>query len=80
MVITSILDLSKSDISIFNIFMSNLRIFSFVFSRTAPEAYGGAQARSLVRAVANGLRHSHSNVESELRLWTTPQLIAAQDP
>ena len=27
----------------------------FVFSRPAPEAYGGSQARGLIRAVAAGL-------------------------
>ena len=42
--------------------------FFFVFSRAAPEAYGGSQARGLVGDVATGLRHSHSNVGSELHL------------
>jgi len=41
----------------------------FVFSRAAPVAYGGSQARGLIRAAAaTSLRQSHSNVESELRL------------
>ena len=33
----------------------------FVFSRAAPEAYGGSQARGPIGALATGLRHSHSN-------------------
>jgi len=40
----------------------------FVFSRAAPAAYGGSQARGLIGAVATGLRHSHSKAGSELRL------------
>ena len=43
-------------------------------------AYGGSQARSLVGAAPAGLRHSHSNVGSELCLWPIPQLKAALDP
>ena len=46
----------------------------FAFSRAAPAAYGG----SLIGAVATGLRQSHSNVGSEPRLQTTPQLMATQ--
>ena len=42
--------------------------FVFCFFRAAPAAYGGSQARGLIRAVAAGLRHSHSNVGSEPRL------------
>ena len=37
-----------------------------VFSRAAPAAYGGSQARGLIRAVAAGLHQSHSNLGSEL--------------
>ena len=48
----------------------------FVFSRAAPSAYGGSQARGRIRAVAAGLRWSHSNVGFKLRLWPTPQLMA----
>ena len=40
----------------------------FAFSRAAPTAYGGSQARGLIRAVAASLCQSHSNVGSELRL------------
>ena len=53
-------------------------IVILVFSRAAPEAYGGSQARSLIGAVAPGLRHS--NMGSEPHLQTTPQLIASLDP
>ena len=37
----------------------------FVFSRAAPEAYEGSQARGLIRAVATGPHQSHSNAGSE---------------
>ena len=50
---------------------NNLFFFSFVFfafSRAAPEAYGGSQARGRIRAIASGHHLSHSNTRSELRL------------
>ena len=53
--------------------------FIFVFSRAAPAVYGGSQARGLIRAVAAGLHHSHSNVGSKQRLPPTPQLTATPD-
>ena len=53
---------------------------SFVLFRASPVAYGGSQARSLIRAVAAGLCHSHSNARSEPCLQTTPQLMAVLDP
>ena len=49
-------------------------------SWAAPAAYGGSQARGPVGAVATGLRQSHSNAGSELRLQPTPQLTATPDP
>ena len=52
----------------------------FAFSRAAPMAYGGSQARGLIRAVAASLRQSHSNAGSEPRLQPTPQLTATPDP
>ena len=52
----------------------------YAFSRAASTAYGGSQARGLVRAVATGLHHSHSNVRSETRLRPTPPLTATPDP
>ena len=52
----------------------------FFFSRAAPAAYDGSQARGLMGAVAAGLHHSHSNAGSEPHLWTTPQLTATPDP
>ena len=48
-----------------------LFIYLFVFLPflgTLPMAYGVSQARGLIGAVAAGLRHSHSNVGSELHL------------
>ena len=49
-------------------------------SWAAPTAYGGSQARGLIRAVATGLRQSHSNAGSEPCLQPTPQLTATPDP
>ena len=40
----------------------------FVFSRAAPSACGGSQARGLIGAVAASLRHRHGNAGSEPRL------------
>jgi len=48
-------------------------------SWAAPAAYGGSQARGPIRAVATGLRQSHSNAGSEPRLQPTPQLTATLD-
>ena len=52
----------------------------FAFSRAAPAAYGGSQAKDLIGAVATSLHHSHSNVGSELHLPPTPQLMATLEP
>ena len=52
----------------------------FAISWATPMAYGGSQARDLIGAVAAGLRQSHSNMGSELRLQPTPQLMATLDP
>ena len=54
--------------------------FFFLFLGPLPMAYGGSEARGLIRAVATSLRHSHSNVGSEPRLQPTPQLSAMPDP
>ena len=42
-----------------------LFIYLFLLFRAAPVAYRGSQVRGLIRAVAAGLRHSHSNARSE---------------
>ena len=47
-----------------------------VVFRAALAAYGGSQARGLIRAVAAGLHHSHSNAGSKPNLPPTPQLTA----
>ena len=52
----------------------------FAFSMAAPIAYGGSQARGLIRAVSTGLHQSHSNTGSDLHLQPTPQLTATPDP
>ena len=43
---------------------------------TASAAYGGSQARGWIRAAAAGLRCSHQDAGSQLRLRPTPQLMA----
>ena len=43
-------------------------------------AYGDFQARGLIRAIATGVRHSHSNSGSEPSLRPTPELTATPDP
>ena len=48
-----------------------LFIFVFCLFRATPTAYVGSQARGLIRAVAAGLCHSHSNTRSKLRLRPT---------
>ena len=57
-----------------------LFICLFAFFRAAPAAWGSSQARGLIRAVAAGLRQSHSNTGLEPRLQSTPQLTATPDP
>ena len=74
----------------FIIFFSRLfRIFFFFFfffiglfaiSWAALAAYGGSQARGLIRAVAPSLCQSHSKAGSEPHLQPTPQLAAMQGP
>ena len=55
--------------------------WSFVFFfRAASKAYGGSQARGLIRAIAAGLHHSHSNARSEPCLQPPPQLTTTLDP
>ena len=45
-----------------------LFFFLFAFSRAAPTAYGGSQARGLIGVVAASLHQSYSNTRSELHL------------
>ena len=54
-------------------------LFVLAFSRAAPEAYGGSQARGLIGAAAASLHHSQSNMGSEPPLWPTPQPTATPD-
>ena len=62
--------------------------FLFVFSRAAPLAHGGSQARGLIGAVASGLHHSHSNLDpshvfdlhcSSWQRWILNPLSEARD-
>ena len=65
----------------FYFFKFNLILF-FVFLsfRATPVAYRGPQARGLIRAVAAGLHHSHSNAASKPCLPPTPQPMPTLDP
>ena len=57
-----------------------LFIYLFILCRAASGAYGGSQAKGLIRAAAAGLHHSHSNLGSQPHLRPTPQLMAIPDP
>jgi len=70
---------SPSRLEFWRIFIFYFILF-FVFSRAAPVAYGGSQARGLIRAVATSLCPSHGNKRSELCLQPTPQLMATPVP
>jgi len=59
-----ILNLDILKFAIYNSFIFCL----FAFSKATPAAYGGSQARGLIRAVATHLHHSHSNTGSEPHL------------
>ena len=59
---------------------ADLFFFFLVFSRAAPVAYGGSQARGLIGALATGPCQSRSNSGSELHLRPTPQLTTMPDP
>ena len=62
--------------------IKNLLLFFclFALSRAPPTAHGGSQARGLIGALTTGLRHSHNNTGSKLRLRPTPQLTAILNP
>ena len=55
-------------------------LFVCLLFRAALTAYGGSQARGLIRATAASPHHRHSNAGSEPCLQTTPQLMATPDP
>ena len=61
-------------------FLSFFVFFFFCLFRAEPAAYGGSQARGLIRAIAAALCQSHNNAGSEPHLQPTPQLTAAPDP
>ena len=56
------------EIPLSSVFIYLFLFLFFVFSRAVPMAHGCSQASGLIGAVATGLHHSHSNVESEPRL------------
>ena len=52
----------------------------FAFFRAAPVAYGGSQARGLIRVAAASPHYSHSDPRSKPHLQPTPQLETSPDP
>ena len=73
--------ITAKNIHLFIVFLQcDFFFFLFAFSRAAPEAYGGSQARGLIRVVDAGPHHSLSNTRSEPLLRPTPQLTAMPDP
>ena len=66
-----VLELTDIKIFLYEVILLILFLFLFclfVFSRAAPAAHGGSQARGLIRAVAAGLHHSQSNTRSKPHL------------
>ena len=64
-----------------NFILINFTVYLFIhLFRAALAAYGGSQARGLIRAVAASLCQSHSNSGSKPHLRPTPQLRATPDP
>ena len=57
----------------------NFIVFFVLSFRATPVAYGDSQAWGLIGAVAAGLHHSHSNVESRPLMQTPSQLRAMLD-
>ena len=54
--------------------------FILLLFTATPMAHDGSQARSLIKAIAACLHHSHSNAGSEPRLQPPPQLTAMLYP
>ena len=61
------------------IIFHGIEYYNFFFSFSLSVAYGGSQARGLIRAAAAGLSDSHSNTRSEPYLQPTSQLTAMPD-
>ena len=61
-------------------FSIRIKIFFCFFLRATPAAYGGSQARGLIKVIAASLHQSHSNARSEPHLRPISQLIATPDP
>ena len=61
-------------------FLNFFFFFFWSFFRAAPKAYGGSQARGLIRATVAGLHHSYSHARSEPHLRPTPPIMATPDP
>ena len=73
----------SASISVFTWLLVSSGLFPCLFLAfwPAPVAYGGSQARGLIRAVQiASLHHRHSKWGSEPRLRPTPQLTATLDP
>ena len=66
-------------VSCFVISYCSIVFVCLLFTATTP-AYRSTHARRLIGATVAGLRHNHSNAESEPHLQPTPQLTATPDP
>ena len=68
---TQVVLISKTDLYSRSIFFGGINVFTLLYYvfillfRATPAAYGGSQARGLIRATAAGLPHSYSNARSE---------------
>ena len=89
-VILTVLNFLHISVEIFNLccgssshkitYIVDFFFFFFFLFKGAPMAYGGSQARGRIGATNGGLRHSHSNLGSELRLQPTPQFTEMPFP
>ena len=73
-ILSHLLNLILDSLTSFQPFLFWAIFFPLLFRATAM-AYGNSQARSLIRAAAAGLHHSHSNTRCEPYLRATPQLL-----
>ena len=60
----------------FILFYFILFYFYFLLFRATPTAFGRSQTKDPTGTTAASQCHSHSNLESKLHLWPTPQLMA----
>ena len=57
---------------VFILTFMDVKVKLFLLFRAAPTAYGGSQARSLIKAIAPGLHHSHSHSHARSKTCLRP--------